>query len=536
MTILNNMLFWICVILSVISVYKMYLSKKLEGIHPEELSISSKAYHILVGLAFLTAVLVRTYQFGLIPGGFNQDGAMAAVDAKALAEYGTDRFGTHFPVHLNAWGYGQMSALLSYLMIPFIKLFGFSPLTVRLPLLLISLAGLFCLFGFTSDVFGKNVGLIVLWFSAVNPWHILQSRWALDCNLYPHFFIMGIFLLQKALKGKRQLLYLMSSMVLFGLSMYCYGVSIYTVPLFLLISGIYLLITKKISIQKVMLAAVVYLLVSWPFIAVMIINFFQWDTVETPLFTLPCFPDSIRSNDILFFSKNVFSQLVANFKSLVRVTALQSKDLPWNDVQNFGTIYLFSFPFAVTGFCGLLYEFRKRVGAMFVLFFLGTGIWCGLITNSVNVNRLNIIYYPIIILAGIGIYEVIRWISLPWLKYGMAIVYVLAFVLFVRVYFTGYADEMEAVFYKDFGDAVSTIKESDADKFYITIGYRQNTAITEILTLFWCEIDAGYFQGETPSGDLPYKEKYNFQRMNDITIDYSENAVYIITAEELEFF
>lgn len=29
----------------------------------------------------------------MIPDGMNQDGAMAAVDAKALADHGTDRYG-----------------------------------------------------------------------------------------------------------------------------------------------------------------------------------------------------------------------------------------------------------------------------------------------------------------------------------------------------------------------------------------------------------------------------------------------------------
>ncbi len=536
MTILNNMLFWTCVILCVISVYKMYLSKRLEEIQPREFAISLRTYRILLVLAFLTAIFVRMYRFGMVPGGFNQDGAMAAVDAKALSDYGTDRFGMFFPVHLTAWGYGQMSSLLSYLMIPFIRIFGFSPFAVRLPMLVVSLVGLGCLYGFTCDVFGKNIGLLVFWFASVNPWHILQSRWALDCNLYSHFFIIGIFLLHKALMGKWKNMYLAASMIVFGLSMYCYGISIYTMPLFLLAACIYLLVSGKLKIKNVVFAAAVYLLVAWPFIMVMAINFFRWDTIHTPLFTLPYFSDSIRSNDILFFSQNILSQLVLNFKSLLRVTALQTKDLPWNDVQNFGTMYLFSFPFAVAGLCGLLYEFRKRAGAVLLFLFLCTGIWCGLVTNSVNVNRLNMIYYSIILLAGIGIYEVIRWMAMPYLKYGIAAAYIVVFVLFGRVYFTTYSNEIGVLFNQDFGAALSSLKESEAEKFYITVGYQQNVAITEILTLFWCEIDAEYFQGKISLDELPYKEKYTFDGMRNITIEPSENAVYIITAEELVLF
>lgn len=536
MTIWNNMLFWICVVLCVISVYKMYLSGRMAGFQARELQIPRNAYRVLLALAVFAAVFIRVYRFGQVPEGFNVDGAMAAVDAKALADYGTDRFGMRFPVHFTAWGYSQMSTLLSYLMVPFIKLFGLSAVTARLPLLLASLAGLCFLYLFVRDVFGRNVGLVALWFAAVNPWHILQSRWAIDCNLYPHFFVAGLFFLHRAVSGRRRRLCLTVSMVLFGLCMYCYGISLYTLPLFLLASCIYLLASKRLRIVDAVLSLTVYLLVAWPFIAVMAINFFGWDTVETPLFTLPYFPDSIRSNDILFFSENIFPQLVENFKSLVRATALQTKDLPWNDVLNFGTMYLFSIPFAAAGLCGVLFEFRKKAGAVMTLFFLGMGVWCGLLTNGVNINRLNIIYYSIIILAGVGIWEVMRWIALPRLGYGIAIIYALTFVLFARTYFTAYAGEMGTVFYADFGEALSSLKDSDAEKLYITLGNRQTPAIAEIYTLFWQQVDAEYFQGKTSMGRLPYEERYTFGRMDGLSIDPKEDAAYVVGADELGCF
>jgi len=96
---------------------------------------------VFAGL-MLVAFVIRVWQFGSIPGGMNQDGAMAAVDAKALADYATDRYGMFMPVHFTAWGYGQMSVLLSYLMVPFIKIFGLSAVTARLPMLLVSMCGI----------------------------------------------------------------------------------------------------------------------------------------------------------------------------------------------------------------------------------------------------------------------------------------------------------------------------------------------------------------------------------------------------------
>ena len=349
--------------------------------------------------------------------------------------------------------------------------------------------------------------------------------------------MMGAFLLNRAFLGGKRRRYLLASMAVFGLCMYCYGVSIYTMPVFLLAACIYLLASRKVSAAEALASAAVYLLVAWPFIAVMAINFFRWDTVETPLFTLPFFPDSVRAGDILFFSPDVLSQLGENIGALARVTVLQGKDLPWNDVQGFGTMYLFSIPFAALGLFGLWRRLRRETGAAILVIFLGTGIWCGLATNAVNVNRLNIIYYPIMILAGCGIYEAVRRIRLPQVKVGMAMAYAGAFLLFVNVYFTDYAREMEGYFRKDFGEAVSSLKGSDAERLYITVGTGQHAGLTEILTLFWCDVDAAYFQGRSvPEGVLPYRERYIYHEINDIAVDIAEDAAYVIVAEELPLF
>ena len=101
-------------------------------------------------------IAIRVIGFPLIPGGLNQDGVMGAVDAKALAEYGTDRFGTFMPAHFEAWGYGQMSVLLSYLTVPFIKIFGLNKLAMRLPMLLASLAGAAGIYGVVKSYSEKE--------------------------------------------------------------------------------------------------------------------------------------------------------------------------------------------------------------------------------------------------------------------------------------------------------------------------------------------------------------------------------------------
>ena len=105
-------------------VKKIHGEKQMEG--KKEFWKDPKVEIALVALLLLGGIFIRAYHFGMIPIGVHQDEAMAAVDAKALADYGTDRFGMRYPVHFTAWIGGQMSVLLSYCMVPFIKILGFS--------------------------------------------------------------------------------------------------------------------------------------------------------------------------------------------------------------------------------------------------------------------------------------------------------------------------------------------------------------------------------------------------------------------------
>ena len=534
MQIINMGLLAAAGVLSLLTMYRM-LQNRGDTL---EMDISKGLYSLLLIFAVLVTVLVRIYRFGAVPGGFNQDGAMAAVDAKALADYGTDHYGTRWPVHLTAWGFGQMSSLLSYLMAPCIKLFGFTAVSLRLPQLVVSLLGILALYLFCRDAFGRGPALAVLLFAAIDPWHIMQSRWALDCNLYPHFFLFGLYFLHKSLSDRRRL-WLCVSMVMFGLCMYCYGIAIYTLPVFLVLACVYLLIRKRVKPGDALLALAVWLAVSWPFILVMAINFFQWDTIETPLFTLPFFPESIRSGDILFFSSYPRAQFIMNVKALLSTVFLQGRDLPWNNIAQFGSIYLFSMPFAAVGLLGLLLQLKKNDGAVLLLFFLVTGIWCGITTSEVNINRINIIFYPMIMLVGLGIALVISRVRVPHLSEGVGLAYLLAFSLFCQCYFGPYTQQISYYFRKDLGEAITAVKDTEADKIYITNkSWSENIPmVTEILTLFYHETDAAYFQGKKSiEGWLPYTERYNYVYMRDIEIDPDEKAAYVVAKEELVYF
>ncbi len=286
------------------------------------------------------------------------------------------------------------------------------------------------------------------------------------------------------------------------------------------------------------MAMAVWLAVSWPFILVMAINYFGWDTVEIGPFTLQNFKDSVRAGDILFFSDDILRQLFENIKTTVSVVFLQWDDVPWNNIPMYGSIYKFSLPFVLLGLGWLIKQMKVNTGAVLIFLMWLTGLWCGIITNAVNINRINIIFYAQIVFLGLGVAAFMRNTK-GLIRLMPAVVYLLSFVLFARCYFDPYnsqAQSIERYFYKYYGQALAEIRDSDADKIYIT-AEAHGIQTSEVLTMFYHELDAEYCLGKTePENILPYKERYVYGYLSDMEIDENENAVYLVAVHELEYF
>lgn len=539
---LNTIMFIVSALSVLLALYNFAQKRTAEKgkvINKPIFSFSDSTYWIIIGVIAIVGVGIRVWQCGSVPAGFNQDGAMASVDAKALADYATDRFGTFMPAHLYAWGFGQMSSLLSYLIAIFVKLFGLNEITARLPQLLASLAGGTFFFLFMKDTFGKSAGLFAALFVAINPWHLLQSRWALDCNLLPHFFMGGIYFLNRGLGAKKRYVYI--SMIFFGLCMYCYGITIYTIPVFLIAVCIYYLIKKKITVQDALISAGIYLLIAWPFILTMMVNFFKWETIKLPFVTIQQFSGSTRASDILLFSDNFLQQLGANIRSLLNTTIFQKKDLPWNDIEGFGTMFVFSIPFMITGVVELRRAMSERSKGL-VTFALLTGIWAGLLTNNVNVNRINIVYYGMMMFIVLGIVFVVR--EFRFARFAPIAAYTLAGIILISTYFGAYADLIGFHFFYGFGEAFDVAKAAGTQKIYITTDVRGEGeyALTEIITMFHDETDAMYYQGKSNINNgvqmLPYKERFNYVNMDASVVakGKAEDAAFVITDDDLVFF
>jgi 4-amino-4-deoxy-L-arabinose transferase-like glycosyltransferase len=489
------------------------------------------------------AALSRLVCLGVLPAGINQDEAMLSMDALAFSRYGTDRFGMWLPLHLTGWGESQMSALLGYIMVPFIKVFGFSSFSIRLPMALISIVSVVIIYFVAKELFDERMGLLVMFLTVINPWHFIQSRWSIDCNLFPHVFLIAFLLLLKGLKNKKALF---ASMIFFGLTFYCYGIAIYTVPVFLFVFALWCLVKKQLRITDVLISVIVFLVVAGPEIIIMAINLFKHPSIETPLFTLPFFPASVRSNDILFLNYS-FSQLGKNALAMIKCVFIQTPDYIFNTIPFFGPLYHISIPFMIIGIVSVVKRFftakeedmHDKAKSLALLGFLLSGIWVGLITFEVNVNRINIIYYPLIILTAVGIETVARSAKL---RGGVIVVYAAFAIAFFISYCTYYKEEIKPWFSVHFLEMVEKADEESFrdpegyDRLYITSAMetQTNVKMSEILTQYALRIDSKYFLEETDLLNgrevLPYSDRFHFVDMT--TADLSQPGLYVIKKTE----
>lgn len=507
---------------------------------------SKKTEIFLVAVILLTAIFVRAYHFGAPPIGVHQDEAMAAVDAKALAEYGTDRYGMRYPVHFTAWVSSQMSVLLSYCMIPFIKILGFSTVSIRLPMLIASCVGLLALYFFGRQLAGKWAGLIVLILGTISPWHYMQSRWSFDCNLFPHVFLIAVVFL---IAGFRKKPFLYVAMVFFGLCSYAYGIADYSVPLFLLFIGIYLLRQQVVNWKELTGCIVLYVIIVLPEFLSMLLTVLGKPGIETPLFTIPTFLSSNRGNDILFANFS-WQQLWDNIVATITTTWWSGDKSSTNTMVKFGPIYYVTDIFFIIGMISIIMKIRKmekikRYPYVVLLGWLGMSLWAGIITKNVTINRINIIFYPVIVISGIGIAWCIRRIHL--LCVPIAAMYGALALLMAQMYFGSWAEISRTYYYDPYLQALEYAKTIDCDKYYIypdPQGIDAGARLGEILTMYTHQIDAHYYQGisNVQHGEelLPYQERYHYEYATAEIIAENEasgeSVVYIVGPGEVDLF
>ena len=408
-------------------------------------SLSSIKIDYKLFFILLIGILVRILEFGNMPFGFNQDEAFAGYVAFSLLKYGVDSHGYPNPCYFVSWGSG-MNVLESYLAIPFMALFGCSVVTLRLPQLLFSCISMPIFYLLIKRIFDRTTALWGIALLAICPWHILLSRWGLESNLAPALLLIGFYFFVLGLENNK---FLCLASFVYGLSLYSYAITWVTVPLTLLLCGLYVLITKrKVQIIYIVISILILFLFAIPLMLFLLVNKNIIPEIVTPFLSVPKMV-TMRTAELSL--KNLLSPDA--YYNFFNIFINQTDNLIWNSTDQFGMFYKISLPFTFLGVATIITRVVNSIKnkrfcyeALILLAAFSSALTCLMISN-LNINKSNSFHFFTLIFLCIGVNQTSKLFrNYNHVKKAIICIYAIMFMSFSAFYFGNYQEAISSDF------------------------------------------------------------------------------------------
>lgn len=394
---------------------------------------------LVIGFLFTRLFLLEDVPFGL-----HVDEAGMAYDAYTLAQFGVDRYLNSYPVYLINFGAGQ-SALYAYSVAFLLKFFDYSIFIVRLPGVILSLITLVIGYLSLSEILNsKKFGLLFSFLFTILPYYIMQSRFGLDCNLMMGMSSIVLYVVHRMIMNPSPKSYFIAGFFS-GLILYTYALSYVVMPLFLLFVLIVMLRTKTLVLKHSYYFILPLFLLALPLLLMVAINTFDLNQLNILGFTIPKLPRYRGSGFTL-------SNMWFNLKYVIKSVFMYDQ-LTYNTFIRFYTLYKLSIPFSmigiIKGFMDLIKSIKLRQYnpiTLFWLFALAEFILGLIMIEQPNANKLNGIFYSILVLTVYGLYWVNEYLK-NWIKSNnilkglqiiLIFVYSLNFISFAQYYYIEY--------------------------------------------------------------------------------------------------
>jgi len=355
-------------------------------------------------LLFIGFLFTRLFLLDQVPFGLHVDEAGMAYDAYSLAHFGVDRYLNSYPVYLINFGGGQ-SALYAYSVAFLLKFFDYSIFIVRLPGVILSTITFIIGYLTISEVLhSKKFGLLFAFLFTLLPYYIMQSRFGLDCNLMMGMSSIVLYFVHRMIMNPSPKSYFLAGFFS-GLILYTYALSYVVMPLFLLFVFIVMIRTKTIVLKHIHYFIIPLFILALPLLLMVIINTFDYNQMTILGFTIPKLPNYRGSGFTL-------SNIWINLKYVVKSVFMYDQ-LTYNTFIRFYTLYKISIPFAIIGIIKGLLDLIKSIKlrqynpiTLFWLFALSEFILGLIMIEQPNSNKLNGIFYSILVLIIYGFYWV----------------------------------------------------------------------------------------------------------------------------------
>ena len=192
---------------------------------------------LFIIILLIVSSVLRLYAVGKVPPSPDWDEAALGWNAYSILHTGRDEYGKFLPVVMRSFD-DYKPALYSYLIIPFLLIFGLTLEAVRMPSIVFGIATIIVVYFLCEELFHrKNLSFLIAFLLAISPWHIQFSRIAFESNVGLSLNIFGAYFFLKGLKKKP---FLFLSLLSFCAGVYVYqSEKVFSPLLLFLLVGIY---------------------------------------------------------------------------------------------------------------------------------------------------------------------------------------------------------------------------------------------------------------------------------------------------------
>lgn len=394
----------------------------------------SSKYKLVLLIVISAIILFRIIRYGSAMG-LNVDEAMGGYNSWCLANYGVDSHLMKAPVYLIAWGSG-MNVLYPAISIPFVKLFGLNLLSYRFPMVFFSILSMFTLYNaLMKNIHRPKLNLLFIVILFLNPWMIMANRWSLESNLFPivMIFALSAFLMFVGQKSfKKSTIWFVIFNICVGLSAYAYSNNWIFLAVFVSVLFILLYKKKKINLKEFLVGVVTLLIIIWPLILFVYVNYIGHHTLHILGLTIPELWASRSSSQLIFGNGTPIVQaILQNFLGNINMIA-NGDGMVWNSLPVIGLMFPGMFIVAMIGLVISINKLKKN--SLFNLFMIVSVISSIPLLLFVipDANHMNALILPIFYFETLGLERIL---NTKFLQKSALVIFVMMMMWFSYGYF-----------------------------------------------------------------------------------------------------
>jgi 4-amino-4-deoxy-L-arabinose transferase-like glycosyltransferase len=410
--------------------------------------------NIFLALIVILAILLRLVGLGKIPPSLYTDEANQGYNAYSVLLTGKDEHGAFLPVSFRSFG-DWKPPLPTYLMIPFITLFGLNEISVRLPSVILGVAIVILTYLLVRELFGNTsyspkIALTASLLLTISPWHILQSRAAMLVVVSLFFLEAGIY---GFLKGMRKPHFLYIGSICFSLSIYSYYGMRVIIPLVVL--SLFVFYSSKIKkvIKPVVASGLLAIIILLPLVfsflkqpdvifgrAKTVSVFYdqgtklrQWELIAQDGINYPTLLARFFHNNFYMYGRDILEHFLSHFDG--RYLFREGDKAPPFQIPDMGIMYI---PDGVLVLIGIFVLYKKKYPDrnLLIVWFIISFIPAAFTFMTPSSNRTFNTVVPLMIFSAVGLVYLVKFI--PAKKFSsliISILYVFFFGYFMRQYF-----------------------------------------------------------------------------------------------------